>query len=278
MHQENRILDLVGKKERRHGLVHLRHFPERAPLALKTERRQRAVVRAALREPGAEEPRMREQIRRHERAVTMTADADAIAIADAHLHHLVDRRFGAGDELLDIMIVGSLARADDRHRRIVEDRVSGQQQEHVRVAADDRELVRRARDLTRRVCIAELAWIRPEDDRQLLTLLVCGRQIERCPERHAVVAFVRDILVRHAAQLRLGILECCDLTRTDPVIWGVLRRLATHQDLRRIVCQRRDRQLVRIRRAVKETLARQRLQTQSIEKRTITFLRRALAD
>ena len=38
---------------------------------------------------------MREQIRRHERAVAVAADADALAIANTHLDDFVDRRFGA---------------------------------------------------------------------------------------------------------------------------------------------------------------------------------------
>ena len=62
-----------------------------------------AVVGAALREAGAEQPRVRQQVRGHERAVAVAADADAIAIGDAHLDHLVDRRLRARHQLLDVV-------------------------------------------------------------------------------------------------------------------------------------------------------------------------------
>ena len=79
----------------------------------------------------------------------MAADADAIAIANTHVNDLIDRRFGAGNQLLDVMIVGGFAWANNRHRWIIEDRVARKQQEKMRIAADDREAICRAGDLTR---------------------------------------------------------------------------------------------------------------------------------
>ena len=145
---------------------------------------------------------MREQVGGHEAAVAVAADADAIAIGDAHLDDLVDRRLRARDQLLDVRVVRRLARADDRHRRVVEDGVAGEQQEHVRRAADRGERIRRTGDLARRVGVAELARVGPHDHRQLRSLAVSGRQIQRPRERDAVVALIGDVLAQDAADAR----------------------------------------------------------------------------
>src|SRR5207244_11681154 len=71
--QQNRRFQLVGVHERRHVEVRLWSFPQRALLALETERRQRASVRAAARDAGAEEFGMSEEIRGHESAVAVAA-------------------------------------------------------------------------------------------------------------------------------------------------------------------------------------------------------------
>ena len=78
VNQEDRLIDLVGVPERRHLRVDLRNLPERSRLGLEAERRQRAVVGATSRHAGREEIGMREQIGRHERAVAVAADADAM--------------------------------------------------------------------------------------------------------------------------------------------------------------------------------------------------------
>jgi len=88
-----------------------------------------------------------QQVRGHEGPIAVAADTDAIAIADTHLNQFIDCRFGAGHQLLDVMIVGSFARADNRHRRVIENRVTGQQQEQVRVTADNRKAIGRTSDL-----------------------------------------------------------------------------------------------------------------------------------
>lgn len=49
VHQQQRLLDLVGLHEGRHGNVGLRRLPQRALLRLEAEGRQRAVVGSAAR-------------------------------------------------------------------------------------------------------------------------------------------------------------------------------------------------------------------------------------
>ena len=140
---------------------------------LKTERRQRAIVSAAFGKARAEQARVRQQVRRHERAIAVAADADAIAIADAHIDDLIDGRFGTRDQLLDVFVVGRFAGTDDRHGRVIKNGVTGQQQEQMRIAADEREPIRRTGDLAGRVRVAELARISPHDYRQTRAL-VCN--------------------------------------------------------------------------------------------------------
>ena len=147
MHQQNRILDVFRVPEGRHPGVEIGHFPERATLALKSKRSQRAIVSAAFRKARAEQTRMRQQVRRHERAIAVATDAYAIAIADTHIDNFIDGRLRVRDELLDVSVVSSFAGADDRHRRVVENRIAGQQQEQVRITADRREPIGRAGDL-----------------------------------------------------------------------------------------------------------------------------------
>ena len=117
---------------------------------------------------------MRQQVRGHERAVAVAADADAFAVGDAQLDGLVDRGLGARHELLDVGVVRRLSRADDRHRRAVEDRVALREQQQVRRAADRGEAVRRADDLAGGVGVDELPRVRPDDHRHALPLLIAG--------------------------------------------------------------------------------------------------------
>ena len=74
---------------------------------------------------------MRDQVRRHQRAVAVAGDADAIAIDDAELDGLVDGRLRVVDELLEVRVVRLLRIADDRERRVVDDRVAREQQQPV---------------------------------------------------------------------------------------------------------------------------------------------------
>ena len=71
-----------------------------------------------------------------------------VPLAGVHLAAFVDRRLGAGNELFDVMIVSGFARPDNRHRRIIQDCVTRQEQEHVRVTAHNRESIGRTGDLT----------------------------------------------------------------------------------------------------------------------------------
>ena len=81
--QKYRLVDLVRKDKGRHFDVHLRCFPECASLALKTERRQGAVISAAARNAGAKQIRMRQQVRSHEGAIAVPAHPDAFRISHA---------------------------------------------------------------------------------------------------------------------------------------------------------------------------------------------------
>lgn len=103
----------------------------------------------------AEQVRMRDQVHGHERAVAVARDTDALGIAHAQAHGLVDRGLRIGHELLEIRVVGALGIADDRERRVVDDRVAREQQQPV--LPQPRERLLRARDLPRlrRVGIVE---------------------------------------------------------------------------------------------------------------------------
>src|SRR6185436_18429229 len=114
---------------------------------------------------------MRQQVRRHERAVAVPADGDAIPIGDAELDGLVDGRLRAGDELLDVLVVGRFSRPYDRHRWTIEDRVALREEQKGRVSGDAGEPIRRPDDLTRRISVDELLRICPQEHRDTLTLL-----------------------------------------------------------------------------------------------------------
>ena len=72
-------------------------LPEVALLRLEAERRQLPVVRAAARDAGAEEPRAREQVRGHERAVRVAADREPV-VGDAARAQRGDRGLGGRGE------------------------------------------------------------------------------------------------------------------------------------------------------------------------------------
>lgn len=93
---------------------------------------------------------MREEIGGHEGAVAVAADGDAIAVGDAAAHEFVDGGLGAGDELRDVGVVGlGLAFADDRHGRIVEHGVAGEEERQRPERAHPDEAVGRVLDLAR---------------------------------------------------------------------------------------------------------------------------------
>jgi len=60
---------------------------------------------APLRATPARNRSMRQQVCRHECPVAVATHADAVWIGYNHLHALIDGRFGAGDNLLDVRVV-----------------------------------------------------------------------------------------------------------------------------------------------------------------------------
>ncbi len=73
----------------------------------------------------------------------MAAHRHAIAVSDAHLFELVDRRLRARHELRHVRVVRLLpVLTDDGHRRVVENAVAGGEQEQMVRAAGTPELVR----------------------------------------------------------------------------------------------------------------------------------------
>src|SRR5215831_3442676 len=83
VHEQDRRADLVRVPERRHPVVDLRHLPVASALCLEAERRQRPVVGSAASDACREEVRMREQVRGHERAVTVAANGNSRWVDDA---------------------------------------------------------------------------------------------------------------------------------------------------------------------------------------------------
>ena len=194
MDQQNRRLDFVRKPKRRHLRVDVRRFPERAPLGLESERRQRAVIRAALGDCSVKQRRVGQQIGGHESAVAVAENADAIAVGNPHLNSLVDRRLRVHLQLLHVGIVHGLGVADDRHRGIVEQRIPLQHEQLVIIQLGKR-LRFVTRDLPSGIGIAEFIWICPDHRGQLRARLVIGGQVERERKRHAVRALVSNQLL-----------------------------------------------------------------------------------
>src|SRR5690606_25656598 len=115
---QQRVLDLVGVVERRHRQIGVLGLPVVALLSLEAERRQAAVVGAAASDTGLEQAGVGQQVGGHERTIGVPPDRDPVAVGDAAAHHFVHRRFGTGDQLLHIGVVGlAVALTDDRHTR-----------------------------------------------------------------------------------------------------------------------------------------------------------------
>ena len=81
----------------------------------KFARRQRAVVHAVAGDARLEVRRVRHRVHGAERAVAVTADADAIAIEVAGLLHRLDREIEILAELVDVVIVHAAGRSNDRN-------------------------------------------------------------------------------------------------------------------------------------------------------------------
>ncbi len=206
MRHEDRLVDAVRVHEGRHPQVDVPSLPERALLVLEAERGERAVVGTAARDAGAEQVGMGQQVRRHERAVTVTAHPDPIGIGDAGVDHGFHGGAGVHHQLLHIVVVRRVA-ADDRHFRVVEHGIPLRQEEEVRGPPDDVEAVGRRRHLARRGRGSELRRVGPHHDGEASAGRVAGRKIERARQGHAVFARVCDEALLDARQLRGRILE-----------------------------------------------------------------------
>src|SRR5262245_13116978 len=108
---------------------------------------------------------MRQQVRCHERSVTVSANTDAIRICHTHLRRLVYCCFCTHHDLFDVCVVYCLRITNDGHRRIVEYRVAFHQKEQMRHANYLSSSLRRASYLTGSTRVVELEWICPNNCR-----------------------------------------------------------------------------------------------------------------
>ena len=176
VHDEERYLDLVGEEERRNLTVHIRGLPYRSPFALEAKRRERLVVGAAGRGARPEQIGVGQKVRGHQRAVTMSRNTNALAIGDAQPHCLIDGCLGIGDELFHVRVVGFFRIADDGKRSVVDDGVTGEQQQPE--LPQPRKGLLRTGDLARLCGIGVIQRICIEDRRDACALLVAGWRIE----------------------------------------------------------------------------------------------------
>ena len=65
----------------------------------------------------------------------MSADSDAIFVGDTHFDGFINRRLRRINELFDKSIIHRQRIADNRHRRIVENRVALKQEKQMRIAS-----------------------------------------------------------------------------------------------------------------------------------------------
>ena len=198
------------------------------------------------------------------------------------LDRAVDRGLRARHQLLDVGVVGRLARSDDRHRRVVDDRVALREEQQVRGAADRRVAIGGAGDLAGVGRIGELARIRPEQRRQRsLRRRPARRRDDRGRELDAVAALVGDELLLDALELRRRI----GVRREGPARAGLevahvdVRRigagLVARQDLRAVVRQHADHGLVRAAGGLEQALALERGEVEPIDERPRAFRRGA---
>ncbi len=288
VHQQQCVLDPVGVVERRHRPVGLRRGPVVAFLGLEAERRERAVVSAAAGDADLEHPRVRQQVGDHERAIGVTADGDAVAVGHAATHDLVDRGFGAGDQLRQVGVVRFLvALADDRHRGIVQHRIAAREKRMRPPVTDRVEAIRRIGDLRCGGGGFELGRICPHQQRQRFVAArqETRRQIQVGCEFDAILALVADLPLLHVLQLRRGVFERRQRDRRGLAgkieamdIRRFARRLARDQDLRGLIVQYCDDRRIGRRFGTEQALPAQILDVPTIEERTIAFGRRSVAD
>ena len=122
---------------------------------------------------------MGQQVHRHESAVTVAADADAIRIRYSHLSRFINRRFCAHHDLFDVGVVDCLRRTDHGHRCVVEHGIAFEQEEEMRWANYRSRSLRGTGNLSGGARIIKLDRVGPNDSRQSGALFVIRRQVER---------------------------------------------------------------------------------------------------
>ena len=90
---------------------------------------QRAIVGATFGESCAEQPRVSQEIRRHERTVTVPRNDHSLPVHNSEGIKEIDRSFCRTDDLFHERIVHRLGITDYRHRGVHEDRVPAEKEE-----------------------------------------------------------------------------------------------------------------------------------------------------
>ena len=129
VNQQDRMLDLIRIHEWGNLQVHLRGFPQGAPLALEAERGQGAVISAATGHASPEQVAMGEQVGGHKRAITVAPYSHPATVGNAHFYGFINSSFGAGDNLVNISIVHGVRVANYRHGGVIQNGVSLGEQE-----------------------------------------------------------------------------------------------------------------------------------------------------
>ncbi|MND99054.1 hypothetical protein D3C80_914300 [compost metagenome] len=215
----------------------------------------------------------------------MAADSDPVAVRDAQSHHGVDRRLGAGRQLLDVGVVrlGPVL-ADDGHGRVVQDGIALGQQEQVADAGRAHEAVVGVHHLTGHGGVGELGRIGPHHQRQraVAILVVTGGQIECARQLDPVVAGIGDELALHVGQLRGRVGELSQLRHAavevaQAQIGRIGAALAIGDQLApRVVHNTDDGFILALSRAP-DTFRRAGLQVQGVEEGIFALTRRAVA-
>src|SRR5580692_3151491 len=107
---------------------------------------------------------MREKVSSHECAIAVTADRNAVAVADTHCREMMDSGFGVHGQLMNEIVVWLFAGigSDDRHFGVVENGVSLRNPEDGRGPGDQGEAALAAPDLRATAAGMELAGVGPD--------------------------------------------------------------------------------------------------------------------
>ena len=100
-------------------------FPVAALLVLESKGSQGTVVGSTSGDACGKKLGVGEEVGGHEGAIGMASNCNALAVANSHIHHLIDGCFRVGYQLLDKEIVGLLlAFPYDGHFGLVHDRIA----------------------------------------------------------------------------------------------------------------------------------------------------------